>query len=124
MTISLNRQHQKELVLTKALLSLAGFYNLTGKEVSDITGISESSVTRLYQGKKFISPNTKEGEMVLLLLRIYRSLNALVGNNHDKAKIWLHNFNHYFNNKPIDQMKKISGLVAVVTYLDAMRGKL
>lgn len=124
MTASLNHHQEKEQVLTKALLNLAKFYHLTGKDLSDIIGISESSATRLHQGKKFISPDTKEGEMTLLLLRVYRGLNSLVGNNHDKAKIWLHSFNLYFNKKPIEQLKTVSGLVDVVNYLDAMRGKL
>ncbi len=124
MNTSLSINHEKERVLTKAILNLANFYNLTGKDLSDIIGISESSTTRLHQGKKVISPNTKEGEMALLLLRVYRGLNSLIGNNHDKAKIWLNSFNTYFNKKPIEQLKTVTGLVDVVNYLDAMRGKL
>ncbi|EHL28977.1 MbcA/ParS/Xre antitoxin family protein [Legionella drancourtii] len=124
MNTSLNINYEKERVLTKAILNLANFYNLTGKDLSDIIGISESSTTRLHQGKKVISPNTKEGEMALLLLRVYRGLNSLIGNNHDKAKIWLNSFNTYFNKKPIEQLKTVTGLVDVVNYLDAMRGKL
>lgn len=124
MNTSLNLKHEQERVLTKAIINLANFYNLTGKDLSDIIGISESTTTRLNQGKKFISPNSKEGEMALLLLRVYRGLNSLIGNNHDKAKIWLNSFNSYFNKKPIEQLKTVSGLVDVVNYLDAMRGKL
>ncbi len=116
--------HEKEIVLTKAILNLANFYNFTGKDLADIIGISESSATRLNQGKKFISPHTKEGEMALMLVRIYRSLNSLVGNNHEKAKLWLNSPNKYFHKKPIDEMKTIPGLVSVINYLDAMRGKL
>jgi uncharacterized protein (DUF2384 family) len=124
MKISLNKHHEKEQVLTKAILNLANFYNFTGKDLSDIIGISESTTTRLNQCKKFISPDTKEGEMALLLLRVYRGLNSLIGNNHEKAKIWLNSFNNYFKKKPIEQLKTVSGLVDVVNYLDAMRGKL
>ncbi|STX28874.1 Uncharacterized conserved protein [Legionella beliardensis] len=115
---------QKEIVLTKAIANLAKFYSFTGKDLSKIIGISEASASRLSQGKKLISPSTKEGEMALLLIRIYRSLNAMVGNNHEKAKLWLNSKNNYFNNKPIEEMKTIPGLIAVLNYLDAMRGKL
>jgi len=63
--------------------------------------------------------------MALLLLRIYRSLNALVGNHHDKAKLWLHAPNQAFQlETPLKHMKNVSGLVEVAQYLDAMRGKL
>jgi uncharacterized protein (DUF2384 family) len=119
-----SKQLQEEQVLTKALLNLSKFYALSGKELSDIIGISESTVSRLNQGVKFISPGTKEGEISLLLLRIYRSLNSIVGNDHEKAKAWLHAKNKYFQKKPIEELKTIPGLVSVLNYLDAMRGKL
>jgi uncharacterized protein (DUF2384 family) len=119
-----NQQNpQKELVLTKALCHLAKNFALTGKELSEITGMSESSITRLFQGKKLIVPESKEGEIVLLLIRIYRSLNALLGNQHDKASAWLRSPHRYFQDSPIEAMKTIAGLISVLNYLDAMRGK-
>ena len=124
MKTNLKKQHQEELVLTKAILNLANFYGLTGKDLRQIIGLSESTITRLSQGKAFISPESKEGEMALLLLRVYRGLNSLIGNNHDKAKLWLHSHNTYFNKKPIEHLKTLTGLVEVVHYIDAMRGKL
>ncbi len=124
MRTSENNQVQKNLVLTKAICNVAKFYSLAGKDLSDIIGLSESSVSRVIQGTKSIKPDTKEGEMALLLVRIYRSLNAMVGNNHEKAKAWLNSFNTYFQNKPIEEIKTITGLVSVLHYLDAMRGKL
>jgi len=124
MKASNNVHHQEEMVLTKAICSLLKFYSLSGKDLSKIIGISESSASRISQGIKLISPHTKEGEMALLLLRIYRSLNAIVGNNHEKAKLWLNSQNKYFRNKPIEEIKTIPGLIGVLNYLDAMRGKL
>lgn len=120
----LKNNHQKELVLTKAILKLADFYNLTGKDLHHIIGVSESTITRLNQGKAYLSPTTKEGEIALLLLRVYRGLNSLIGTNHEKAKLWLNSYNKYFNKKPIDHLKTLTGLVEVVNYIDAMRGKL
>ncbi len=124
MKTSENKQNPKETVLTKAICNVAKFYSFTGKDLSDIIGISEAGASRINQGKKLIYPDTKEGEMALLLVRIYRSLNAMVGNNHDKAKAWLNSKNKYFQNKPLEEMKTISGLISVLNYLDAMRGKL
>lgn len=124
MTAATNHLPEQARVLTKALLNVARFYELTGKDLSDIIGISEASVSRLSQGKKWLSPDTKEGEMAILLIRIYRSLNALLGNDHHKAKLWLQSNNHYFHAKPIELLKNIPGLVSVLNYLDAMRGKL
>lgn len=124
MTVSVDKMPEQARVLTKAVLNVARFYALTGKDLSDIIGISEASVSRLGHGKKWITPDSKEGEMAILLIRVYRSLNALLGNHHTKAKLWLQSHNHYLRQKPIDLLKTVSGLVAVLNYLDAMRGKL
>lgn len=124
MNASTNPMPEQARVLIKALLNVAHFYDLTGKDIGDIIGMSEASVTRLGQGKKRLDPATKEGEMAILLIRVYRSLNALLGNDHTKAKLWLNSQNHYLQNKPIALLKTIPGLIAVLNYLDAMRGKL
>jgi hypothetical protein len=120
-----NLNSKKAEVLTKALLKMSEFYQLSGKTLSEIIGISEASASRLHQGKKIIVPETKEGELVLLLLRIYRSLNSLVGNQHAKAIAWLTHPNQAFQEQvPLEYIKTVSGLVDVANYLDAMRGKL
>lgn len=114
-----------DAVLTKALIRLATIYNINGKELSQIIGISQTSTTRLFKGEKLISPKTKEGELALILIRLYRSLSALVGDNPAKAKAWLNSPNHYFPQKlPIEYIKNIEGLIEVVNYLDAIRGKI
>jgi uncharacterized protein (DUF2384 family) len=114
-----------DLVLTKAILNMAKFYRLNGKDLSELLGISESGISRLHLGTKLIISQHKEGEIALLLLRIYRSLNTIVGQDHDKAIAWLNHDNLSFTNqKPIECMKTITGLVNVLQYLDAIRGKL
>ncbi len=114
-----------EQVLSKAILNMAKLYRLNGKDLSELLGISEAGVSRIHLGKKDISPEHKEGEIALLLLRIYRSLNTIVGQDHEKAIAWLNHANIAFaNQKPIDYMKTITGLVNVLQYLDAIRGKL
>lgn len=116
--------HDQEQVLTKAVLNLAQNYELNGKQLAAIIGLSEASISRLHQGKSLLNPHSKEGEMALLLIRLYRGLNALVGNNHSKARLWLNAPNHYFRQKPVEMLHSVTGLVEVVNYLDAMRGKL
>ena len=118
----LQTQPDQNAVLTKAFIRMAKYYQWTGKEIHELTGMSESTITRLYQGKKNLSPSTKEGEVAVLLLRIYRSLNAMIGNHHEKARLWLNHENVYFKQKPIEAMKTLSGLIQVLQYLDAMRG--
>jgi len=54
MKTSLKNDHQRDIVLTKAILNLANFYDLTGKDLRHIIGLSESTITRLNQGKALI----------------------------------------------------------------------
>lgn len=115
--------NQKEQVLTKAILKLADAYGLSRKDIQSIIGISKSTVTRIKKGTTWISPATKKGELALLLLRVYRGLNSLVGNNHEKAKLWLNSYNTSFNQKPIAALKTVIGLVQVLDYLDNIEPK-
>ena len=58
----------------------------------------------------------------LLFLRVFRSLDALVGGNEASARAWLQADNRHLGGVPLDRMKRIEGLVDVAEYLDAMRG--
>ena len=60
----------------------------------------------------------------LLFLRLYRSLDALVGGDDDKARRWLNSENTHLGGVPADRIRAVEGLVDVVQYLDAMRGRL
>jgi hypothetical protein len=55
---------------------------------------------------------------------VYRSLDALVGGDDAKAHDWLHSQNDHLRGVPADRMRTVEGLVDVVQYLDAMRGRL
>ena len=68
-----------DAVLTKALLRAADLLGLSSRVLARILGVSEASVSRLASGARTIDPASKEGELALLLVRVYRSLDALVG---------------------------------------------
>lgn len=112
-----------EAVLTKAILAAAERLGLKNREMARILGISEASVSRL-GGSRLLDPTTKEGELALLFLRVFRSLDANVGGNGLKAKAWLNAHNNHLAGVPRERLYTVSGLVDVVQYLDAMRGRL
>jgi Protein of unknown function (DUF2384) len=114
-------QLQPDVVLTKALLRAADLLELSSASVARILGVSEASVSRLASGARAVDPNSKEGELALLLVRVYRSLDALVGTDAAQRKAWLHGANRALNGKPADLIQRADGLVSVVNYLDAMR---
>lgn len=110
-------------VLAKATLSAAQRLGLNGKELAEIIGTSEASISRL-KGARGLDPQRKEGELALLFLRLYRSLDALVGGDDTKARDWLHATNNHLRGAPAERIRTVEGLVDVVQYLDAMRGRL
>ena len=110
-------------VLAKAVLSAAARLGLRNRQLAAILGASEASVSRFQRGRS-IDPATKEGELALLFLRIYRSLDAMVGGDDVQARAWLHAHNHHLGGVPADRIATVQGLVDVVQYLDAMRGRI
>lgn len=112
-----------ERVLTKATRRAADHLGLSQKELAKILGVSEATVSRLGSGK-WLEPDKKDGELALLFLRIYRSLDALVGGNEEKARAWFAAHNDHIGGVPRERIQTAEGLVHVAQYLDAMRGKL
>ena len=110
-------------ILAKAAMNAAGRLGLRNRQLAEIIGTSEASVSRL-RGGRGLDPERKEGELALLFLRLYRSLDALVGGDDAKARDWLHAANDHIGGIPADRIRTVEGLVDVVQYLDAMRGRL
>lgn len=108
-------------VLTKAVLRAAQLLDLSSAALARILGVSEASVSRLASGARRVDPQSKEGELALLLVRVYRSLDALVGTDGEQRKAWMESANRALNGRPIDLIERAEGLVTVVSYLDAMR---
>lgn len=108
-------------VLTKALLRAAGLLDIPPAALARILGISEASVSRLANGTRSIAPDSKEGELALLLVRVYRSLDALVGGDNAQRQAWMHGANRALNGTPSELIRSAEGLVVVASYLDGMR---
>jgi hypothetical protein len=87
-------------------------------------GASGATVSRILNGDRPLSPDTKEGELAALLIRLYRSLDALVGNDGEKRLAWMNSHNRALNGMPRDLVQKAEGLCAAVAYLDGMRATL
>jgi len=109
-------------VLTRAVVGATQRLGLTQRTTAATLGVSEATVSRLSRGRS-IDPATKEGELAILLVRLYRSLDAMVGGNAEQARAWLHAPNHHLQGTPAEMIKGVRGLVRVVEYLDALRGK-
>src|SRR5215475_14231965 len=99
-----SRRPEPAMVLAKAVLSAAGRLGLRNRQLAAVIGSSEASVSRLQTGRG-LDPETKEGELALLFLRLYRSLDALVGGDDDKARQWLFAENEHVTGMPAERIK-------------------
>jgi len=111
------------VVLAKAVRAAAARLGLRNRQLAFVLGASEASISRLQRGRG-IAPDSKEGQLALLLVRIYRSLDALVGGDDGQARAWLHAPNDHVGGVPVERLGDVQGLVNVLEYLDAMRGRL
>ena len=109
------------VVLTKAVARAAERLGITKALLAKILGLSPPTVTRLYSGAYKLDDGRKEWEFALLFVRVFRSLDSIVGDEHT-ARRWLNSDNRALNGKPIDLIRRTEGLVRVVQYLDASRG--
>ena len=110
------------VVLSKAVLRASDQLQLSKAALGRVLGLSAASVTRLHQGSVQLSPDSKSGELGLLLVRLFRSLDSIVGSR-DAARSWLSSENLGLNGTPKELMLTPQGLVHVVDYLDAHRAR-
>ena len=111
-------------VLIRALLRAADLLGLSQKDTARIIGVSAATMSRLASGARPLQPDSKEGECALLLIRIFRALDALLGGKEQQVQAWFHAANTHLGGIPATRVQTIPGLVHVAEYLDAMRGKL
>jgi hypothetical protein len=112
----------KTAVVSKALLRSAELLGLTARELSTVVGLSEPSISRLKRNEGTTGPLTgKSYELALLFIRLYRSLDAIVGGDDTVARQWMRTDNTMLGGKPLNRIKTIDGLAHVLAYLDARR---
>lgn len=111
-------------VLARSTVRVAEALGLSQAEVASILGSSPASVSRTFAGGRPIDPDSAEGRHALLLVRVFRSLDTLVGGDAEKARLWLRAANRHLGAAPLRLLATTQGLVHVAEYLDAVRGTL
>ena len=123
-TAGVPKPAEEATVLSKAVVRAARLLSFSQRELAHILGVSEATASRLVAGSyRLSSSRTKEWELALLLVRLFRSLDALWGHE-ASAHAWLTSPNTALGAAPVDLIGSIEGLVRVVAYLDAARGRL
>ena len=115
------KKPEASAVLSKAVARAAEKLDVSKSLLAKVLGVSPPTVTRLYSGNYLLDQNRKEWDFALLFVRVFRSLDSIVGDE-PTARKWLQSENRGLNAKPIDLIRNTEGLVRVVQYLDASRG--
>ena len=106
-------------VLAEAFVNAGRQLGMSQADLGEIIGRDRTVVSR---GR--VDPGSKAGELALLFIRCYRALYVLAGGDAAQMRHWMHTENLHTGGTPAEQVKSVQGLVAVLEYLDAMRGKL
>ena len=114
-------QQDRSAVLTKAVLRAAEELGVSARTLATIIGVSEATLSRMKKGSFELEADTKPFELAVLFVRLFRSLDAIVGGDADVARSWLRNRNEVLVGRPIEMIRTIAGLIDVIAYLDARR---
>ncbi len=110
---------EQSALLKKATINAAAALGLRQQDLATVIGRDRAFFNR----SAGIDPQSKTGELALLLVRAYRSLYALLGGDESNMKAWMASDNQGTGGVPAEQVATIVGLTRVVAYLDAMRGQ-
>jgi phosphotransacetylase len=108
-------------VITKAAVGAADRLGISARTLALVLGVSEATVSRMKRQDHLLESGTKSFELAILLVRLFRSLDAVVGGDENVARQWLRNANTAFGAAPLEKIISISGLTDVLAYLDARR---
>jgi predicted transcriptional regulator len=108
-------------VLTKAAVRAAAQLQLSNAEMARVIGVSPPTITRMRRGQFALDEDTKPFELAVLFVRVYRSLDAIVGGDDAVAAKWLRAPNIVMKEKPVNLVQKVMGLIHVLQYLDTRR---
>ncbi len=110
--------------LTKATARAAHKLGLKNRTLAAVLGLSEATISRMTRGDYQLNRHDKAFELGVLLVRLFRSLDAIVGGDEGVARQWLANPNVALRDAPINLIQTVSGLVHVIQYLDSRRAQI
>lgn len=111
-------------VLSQAVAHAAANWRLSDADLGRILGISRVSALRLETGEFQLKRGKTEFELGQYFVRLFRSLDAIMGSDDEASISWLRSHNLDLDERPLDLMRSsITGLIRVADYVDGYRGK-
>ncbi|HET9330630.1 MAG TPA: MbcA/ParS/Xre antitoxin family protein [Steroidobacteraceae bacterium] len=111
-------------VLSRATVRAARFLGVAQADLAQVIGVSDATLSRLANGQKVLDPGSKPWQLAALFVRLFRSLDAIVGSDDAAAQAWLRGDNQALGGVPLALIREPAGLVRTVDYLDAARARI
>lgn len=123
MTAATQPSLHADQVLAKAVLRAAQQLGLSQAELGAVLGLHRTGISRLKHSGS-LAPDSKQGELALLLIGLARALYALAGGEELWIRHFMHSPNQVTGGIPVEQVQRIQGLITVLHFVDGIRGKL
>jgi transcriptional regulator with XRE-family HTH domain len=111
-------------ILSRATVRAARFLGIAQAELAQVIGVSGATLSRLANGRRHLEPGSKPWQLAALFVRLFRSLDAIVGSDDAAARAWLRSDNAALGGVPLTLIHDPAGLVRTVDYLDAARARI
>ena len=111
-------------MLSRAVVRAAEQLGLRQTQLARVLGLSPATASRLSSGSWRLVPESKPWELAVAFVRLYRSLAAITGGKSQAMRDWLQSGNDALRAKPLERILTAEGLVSVLQYLDAARGRI
>jgi hypothetical protein len=110
--------------VSKATVRAARALGLTNAAIAVILGLSEATISRLSAGTFILDRESKPYELALLLVRLFRSLDAMVNGEEAPMRGWMQSPNSAVGGVPAERIKTVTGLVETLSYVDGARARI
>lgn len=122
MSVAKQQKPSSDAVLGKAIVKASQQLGLKQSEIAAALGMHRTAFSRL-KSNPSLAPESKQGELALLVIRMARALFALTGGDESWIKRFMHTQNNKTGGIPAQQIATIQGLMTVLRFVDAIRGK-
>jgi DNA-binding XRE family transcriptional regulator len=120
--VNSNLVPDKAGVLMKAFSKACSELGITKAQAGKIIGVNRATLSR--KETHGFAPESKQGELSLHFIRMYRSLFAISGGDLSFMRHWFTTPNTALGGTPADKVQSVLGLIQTNEYLDAVRGKI
>ncbi len=124
MPLPVTRAESAAAVLSKATVRAADQLGLRQTQLAKLLGLSTATASRLAAGTWLLPEDGKAWELAATFVRLYRALSAITGGKTQAMRDWLHSDNAALGGEPAQRILSAEGLVHVLQYLDATRGRI